>query len=114
MTIEDDIHSGCACPCDHCEEECGSDCECVVDDCCNSTSSEDFDDENNSVLRGKWIYDGSNTIDEMIECLQNEIRFLTDLKTDGWFLTQTVNDDYAFIRREAPQSPEVQSSGSDS
>lgn len=82
------------CPCEDCG--CGEDCGCDDGDCCFSDSS----DENNNILRGKWIYDGSTTIDEMIECLQREITLLTDLKTDGWYLTHKVEDDYAFIRRD--------------
>ena len=118
MSLQDtEEHTGVACeceqcPCDNCEEECGSDCECVEGDCCYADSSSETvsaDDDHNSVLRGKWIYSGSETIDDMIECLQREIKLLTDLKTDGWKLTQKVDDDYAFIRQDVPTTEEATS-----
>jgi len=97
----------CPCPCDNCECE---DCDCAIeteDDCSQSydeeeseedeEDDEEVDDEHSCVLRGKWIYDGSNTIDNMIEALQREIALLTDLKNDGWELANTVDDDHAFL-----------------
>ena len=114
MTTQED----CGCVNSKCfeneEEECpcGEDCGCDDGDCCYTDNSDDddFDDENNSILRGKWIYDESTSIDEMIECLQREIRLLTDLKTDGWYLTRQVEDDYAFIRRDVvtPPTPDAE------
>ncbi len=100
------------CPCHPdcgCEEECKKegnncpcdDCECYDEDASYTDSySEDFDEENNTILRGKWIYDGSKTIDDMVECLRREIRLLSDLKNDGWRLKDEVSDDYAFLERE--------------
>lgn len=98
------------CPCDPCECE---DCECSDCDCDCETSSctseevtdtsedddfpEDNDDERSCILRGKWMYDGSKTIDEMIAALQREITLLTDLKNDGWDLEHEVQDDYAYL-----------------
>jgi hypothetical protein len=94
------------CPCEECPcEECPCE-ECPCQECSSNDdeseedASDDFDDENNNILRGKWIYDGSKTIDEMIECLHREIKLLTDLKNDGWSLSHEVSDDFAFITRE--------------
>ena len=91
------------------DKECHCDpCDCVSDEGDDEEDEEeveeeeedDLDDENKSILRGKWLYDGSKTIDDMIECLEKEIKFLVDLKNDGWFLTEEVVDDYAFIQRK--------------
>lgn len=98
------------CPCDPCECE---NCECVGYETSSYTSEEetdtdtdttdegedddDFDNERSCILRGKWMYDGSKTIDEMIAALQREITLLTDLKSDGWVLEQEVQDDYAYL-----------------
>jgi hypothetical protein len=99
------------CPCEICDcgqdSKCDEDCGCDNVEYCNTDSSDEFDDENNSILRGKWIYDGSTTIDEMIECLQREIILLTDLKTDGWYVSHKVEDDYAFIRRGVDTLPDT-------
>lgn len=62
-----------------------------------------FDDENTCTIRGKWIYDSSETIDDMIACLQREIETLTELKENGWYLADKVYDDYAILRRN-PQT----------
>lgn len=58
---------------------------------------EEVDDDKVSILRGKWIYDGSISIDEMIEALQREIALLNDLKEDGWVLQEKVSDDHAVL-----------------
>ena len=69
----------------------------------NSSGEEDddeMDDDKTSILRGKWIYDGSTSIDEMIEALQREIYLLGDLKEDGWVLQEPVIDDHAILVKE--------------
>lgn len=58
---------------------------------------EEFDDDHSCILRGKWLFDGSKTIDDMIAALQREIVLLTDLKNDGWVLETDVEDDYAYL-----------------
>jgi hypothetical protein len=66
----------------------------------NDLSEDDYeevDDDKVSILRGKWIYDGSISIDEMIEALQREIALLNDLKNDGWILRDKVSDDHAVL-----------------
>jgi hypothetical protein len=97
------------CPCDPCECK---DCDCVGYETSSYTSDEvtdtdgeenseeeheDYDDEHSCILRGKWMYDGSKTLDEMIAALQREITLLSDLKNDGWVLEHEVQDDYAYI-----------------
>jgi len=106
------------CPCDPCECE---DCDCVGYETSSYTSDEvtdtdgeensedcneeheDYDDEHSCILRGKWMYDGSKTLDEMIAALQREITLLADLKNDGWVLEDEVQDDYAYIVKPETQ-----------
>lgn len=59
-----------------------------------------FDDENSSIIRAKWIFDGARTLDEVIECLKQEIEHIKKLKEDGWELIREVNDDYGFIKKK--------------
>lgn len=79
------------------------------EDCCefneeaNSSYTEDDDNENTCTIRGKWIFDGSQSIDDMIACLQKEIEILTDLKESGWHLVDTVHDDWAILRRDVEE-----------
>lgn len=81
---------------EHDNEEC-----CEFDEDANTCYTDDDDDnENSCTIRGKWIFDGSHSIDDMIACLQKEIEILTDLKESGWRLVDTVHDDWAFLRRD--------------
>jgi hypothetical protein len=57
----------------------------------------EFDFENDEIIRGKWIYDGSTSLDEMIERLKEQIKSLEHFKTDGWLLRRPAEDDYCFI-----------------
>lgn len=59
-----------------------------------------YDDENSSIIRAKWIFDGAETLDDVIECLKQEIEHIKKLKEEGWELTQPVNDDYGFIKQK--------------
>lgn len=61
--------------------------------------SESFDEENTSIIRAKWMFDGAKTIDECIEKCLKYIEYLKDLKYEGWELESEVNDDYGHIRR---------------
>jgi len=103
------------CPCVKCCGFDGSDFSSVTDttteteesdsttEVTSSTEAEtddEFDEENTCILRGKWVYDGSKTIDEMIAALQKEISLLSDLKSDGWTLAKEVQDDYAYLVKE--------------
>lgn len=78
------------------------------DDRSTDYTNETFDEENTCTIRGKWVYDGSETIDEMIACLQREIEALTELKEAGWYLADRVDDDYAILRREPCETQEEQ------
>lgn len=80
---------------EHDNEEC-----CEFDEDANTCYTDDDDNENSCTIRGKWIFDGSHSIDDMIACLQKEIEILTDLKESGWRLVDTVHDDWAFLRRD--------------
>lgn len=107
--IDSDLEASSECERNECDcNECDcNDCDCKEvssesDDVSsqNDTENEDNDDDENSgIIRGKWLYDGCKTIDEMIERLQLEIENFQFLKNDGWYLVDEVNDDYAFIRR---------------
>lgn len=84
--------------------------ECQECEHCNDQSSDytddSFDEENTCTVRGKWLYDGSQTIDEMIACLEREIEVLKELKDNGWYLIDKVYDDYAILRRDVqPDAP---------
>ncbi len=74
-------------------------------DTCTEFTEDSYDEENSCTIRGKWIYDGSVSIDEMIACLQKEIEILRDLKESGWYLVDKVNDDYAILRRDPVDEP---------
>ncbi len=64
----------------------------------------ELDDDKTSILHGRWIYDGSNSIDEMIEALEKEIALLKDLKEDGWVLQEQVMNDYAILVKKMIQN----------
>jgi hypothetical protein len=68
---------------------------------------DDFEDDdyyelynNDIIIRGKWMMDGADSIDEAIEMLQNEIEGLKAYKEEGWELQEPIRDDYGFLRRE--------------
>jgi len=100
------------------EDDVDNDCETQDDDTLSdddyqSTTEDDdeyssgeeydnseLDDDKTSILHGRWIYDGSNSIDEMIEALEKEIALLKDLKEDGWVLKEQVMNDYAILVKE--------------
>lgn len=70
------------------EEELGCDCP----DCCEEENDE-------LTVRGKWIFDGSETIDDMVNCLEVFIEDLKNLKGEGYELMDTIIDDYGFLGR---------------
>lgn len=59
----------------------------------------DWDDENHSIIRAKWVIDGAKNLDEVIEKYLEEIEFIKRLKADGWELTDAVDDDYGYMKR---------------
>lgn len=64
---------------------------------------ESISDDNSCVFRGKWMYDGCTSIDEMIDALRREIALLEDLKRDGWTLIERVEDDYAYLSKNVAE-----------
>lgn len=52
-----------------------------------------------TIIRGKWLYDGSETIHDMIDNLVAQINYLTKLKDAGAKLV-SAEDDYCFIELE--------------
>jgi hypothetical protein len=88
------------------DNEQSQECE-HCDDQSSAYTDDNFDEENTCTIRGKWLYDGSQTIDEMIACLGREIEILTELKQNGWYLVDKVYDDYAILRREVEPEQEL-------
>ncbi len=69
------------------------------------TEPDEDEYENDMVIRGKWVYDGAASIDEMIERLQQTIAYLRQLKADGWVVRERIDDDYAFLRPPPDGAP---------
>lgn len=63
----------------------------------DETDGEHDGELDDSIIRGKSMYDGCDSIDDMIECLQQEAEYLRSLKEQGWRLRSRVVDDYAFV-----------------
>lgn len=51
-------------------------------------------------IRGKWMFDGAETIDEMIHQLDQFKEYLLSLKNDNFELTGPIEDDYGFLQRK--------------
>ena len=121
---EVDKGTTCPCPCDPCDcqvcncptqeeaelhetyrdsevSETDSDFDDDSDECETQDDSDGVgNDENSCVLRGKWMYDGSTSLEEMIDALHREIALLEDLQRDGWVLVDTVHDDFAYLCKD--------------
>ena len=82
------------CDCNPCTKECDDECNSC---CCDE--DEDWDDENTTIVRGKWVFDGCKSIDEMVEALKEKIAYIEQLKKDGWEVQEVIYDDYAFLYR---------------
>ncbi len=67
----------------------------------DDTDGEHDGELDDSIIRGKSIYDGCDSIDDMIECLQRVAEHLRSLKEQGWRLRSRVVDDYAFVHNPA-------------
>lgn len=85
------VLASCPCKCDPCTCEiceCGSehDTDHIVEDC--------------KVVRGKWMYDGCSSIEEMIQRLREQIEHLKSLQDEGWNVSGIIKDDYAFMHQE--------------
>ena len=64
--------------------------------------------ENPTIIRGKWIYNGCDTVDTMIEALKRQIGYLEGLRDHGWDeIEQNHGDDYVFIlNKDRPRYPQ--------
>lgn len=71
-------------------------CKEVVDPFEDLYTSEE---ENALTIRGKWIYDDCETIEQMILALKAQIETLEHLQKEGWFLQADVVDDYARLQK---------------
>jgi hypothetical protein len=56
-------------------------------------------DTDTEVIRAKCMWDGCRTLAEVIERLRDQEHVMQRLMDDGYELTQPVNDDYGFIRK---------------
>ena len=72
---------------------------------CGCEEDDDDDDDRNTILRGKWMLDGASTLDEVIERLEDRILAVRALKAKGWRLTNTIDDDYGFLKLGTPPPP---------
>ena len=68
-------------------------------------TEDSWDDENNTTIRAKWCMDSAKTLDECIEKLQAFIKYIEELKADGWELMEPVNDDWGHLKRCGGSSP---------
>lgn len=59
----------------------------------------DSDESTTQVLRGKWMFDGAKTLEEVITRLEEQIDTIKELKKDGWELIGPVEDDYGFLKQ---------------
>jgi hypothetical protein len=100
--FEEDCVERCKCApciCEKEESECDyEECDCDAS-CGRSQDTDDWDDENGTIVRGKWMFDGCKTISEMVEALQKQILILEEMKSEGWEVSETVHDDYAHLHR---------------
>lgn len=55
------------------------------------------------IIRGKWIMDGSKTIDEMVDNLIEQVNELRAMRDAGIVLDSEVDDDYAHISTDDPK-----------
>lgn len=90
MTAEDPNHPY------TCSESDGS--EEVISE---TDSDEEYDDEDEEeIIRMKWIADGSKTLDDVIQKLRDQIRLMEQLKEEGWELVREMDDDWGFIKKK--------------
>lgn len=62
-----------------------------------SSSESDESDDHSEILRAKWCLDDAATLDECVLKLENFIKYIKNLKEQGWELRAPVSDDYGFI-----------------
>ena len=61
---------------------------------------EEEDFEPDMIIRAKWCIDGAETLDQVVEHLQDFIRYVQGLKTQGYELRDPVQDDYGFLYKK--------------
>lgn len=73
----------------------------IDDDDQSLHTTQDSEDwwKNTETIRAKWMYDGCETIDEIIIRLHEEIAKFLSLKSQGWELIDKIEDDYGHMRR---------------
>lgn len=75
-----------------------------ADDNCPDFAGEEFeeeyDDENEQIVRAKWSMDGAKTLSEAASLLRCYADNLMDMEREGWQLIQPIEDDYGFIRKK--------------
>ena len=59
--------------------------------------SEEWCAENVEIIRAKWSMDGAETLEEAAQLMENFAKQLRQLKTEGYILIDTIDDDYGFI-----------------
>ena len=63
----------------------------------DSFSSDEEEDE--EMIRAKWMLDGCCTLDEVVQALRSKIREVEEARRQGWELTGRIEDDYGFMRK---------------
>ena len=58
---------------------------------------EEYEGENDEIVRAKWSFDGATTLQEAAEMLRSYADGLEKLHKDGWVLRGPIEDDYGFI-----------------
>lgn len=56
------------------------------------------------IIHGKWLYDGSKSIDEMIAALNEQLEELQAMKEAGVTLSDEADNDYAFLTTDDPDA----------
>ncbi len=60
----------------------------------------DEDPEHVITIRMKWCADGSRTMDDIIDKLQQQIAYIRSLKNQGFKLVNVMNDDYGYAVKD--------------
>ena len=61
-------------------------------------NEDEFEDENNDIIRAKWVMDGATTLAEAADRLEGFAKYLRELEVDGKQLTGPVENDYGFYK----------------
>jgi hypothetical protein len=57
----------------------------------------DDEEDNDEIIRAKWIMDGAKTLPEAAAMVREFANYLDSLTAEGYELRAEVNDDYGFI-----------------